>query len=190
MGRTYFQILCSSDNKDAIYFSQMNSFAAKNKDSVAYWFLQMLINLVLKCRSKRLQTRSSAAPVRYLGHTPITERQRERSFCRRDIYLWNEAIPFEYYLVVILRPSPGRGLKQQAAAAERWQLGWLSLKVDMSSLYANALAPRQSSGWQRAFGNKRHESEVVNLYLVLLRGLYCSLSRDNFSRAFAYHHRR
>lgn len=110
---------------------------------MVYWFLQSFTNVLLICRSIRLQTRSSAASVRYLGHTPITARQGDE-LCRGNIFMEYSHF-FECYFAVILRVSPGRGLKQQAAVTGRWQLGWLGLKVDLSSLYANALAPRQSS---------------------------------------------
>lgn len=113
------------------------------KDTVVYRYPQSFTNVLLICRSMWLQTRSSAASVRYLGHTPITARQRDE-LCRGNIFMEYSHF-FEYYFVVILRLNPGRGSEQQAAVAERWQLGWLGLKVDLSSLYANALAPRQSS---------------------------------------------
>lgn len=104
---------------------------AKCKDTVAYWFLQSLTNVLRICRSMRLQTRSSAAPVRYLGHTPITARQRDE-LCRGNIFMEYSHF-FEYYFVVILRLSPGRGSEQQAVVVERddssgdWVWKWTCL---------------------------------------------------------------
>ncbi len=124
-------------------FSLQRTTPVPSAKTTVYWFLRSFTNVLLICRSMRLQTRSSAASVRYLGHTPITARQRDE-LCRGNIFMESSHF-FEYYSVFILRLSPGRGSEQQAAVAERWQLGWLGLKVDLSSLYANALAPRQSS---------------------------------------------
>lgn len=85
----------------------------KCKDIGVYRFLQSFTNVLLECRSIRLQTRSSAASVRYLGHTPITARQRDE-LCRRNIFTEYRHF-FEYYFVVILRPSHDRGSQQQVA---------------------------------------------------------------------------
>lgn len=115
---------------------------AKCKDTVAYWFLQSFTNVLRICRSMRLQTRSSAAPVRYLGHTPITARQK---WALQGKYLYGIQ-PFLWILFCsYFETDPWQGLGATSrGSGERWQLGWLGLKVDLSSLYANALAPRQS----------------------------------------------
>lgn len=96
---------------------QTDNPAVQCKDIGVYRFLQSFTNVLLGCRSIRLQTRSSAASVRYLGHTPITARQRDE-LCRRNIFTEYRHF-FEYYFVVILRPSHDRGSQQQAAVADR-----------------------------------------------------------------------
>lgn len=79
------------------------------------------------CRSIRLQSRSSAASVWYLGHTPITARLRDE-LCRGNIFMeWSHF--FESCFELILRPHPSRGSAQQSGS---WHLGWLGFKVDLS----------------------------------------------------------
>lgn len=126
-----------------LWQQQKNTPSSKCKDTVVYWSQRSFTDVLLICRSMRLQTRSSAASVRYLGHTPITARKREE-LCRGNIFMEYSHF-FECYFEVILSLSSDRGSKQQAVVEERWQLGWSGLKVDLSSLYANALAPRQST---------------------------------------------
>lgn len=87
---------------------------------------------------------------------------------------------FFFFLVVILKLSPGRGLKQQAVAAERWQLGWLSLKVDMSGLYANALAPRQSSAGTERLGTATWKRSCQFIRCAGLWALLFSGTRQYF----------
>lgn len=133
-------VLAFWDNRNKSVFSSVGQLPCK--DTVVYWSPQSCADVPFICRSMRLQTRSSAASVRYLGHTPITVRQGDE-FCRGNIFMEYSHF-FEYYFVVILSLSSDKGSKQQAAAEERWQLGWLGLRVDLSSLYANSLAARQS----------------------------------------------
>ena len=111
----------------------------------------------------RLQTRSSAAPVRYLGHTPITARQRDE-LCRGNIFMEYSHF-FEYYFVVYFETEPWQGLGATSrGSGERWQLGWLGLKVDLSSLYANALAPRQS-----CVGDALRQAPTLSFFFFLFK---------------------
>lgn len=129
----------------------MDSSAAQHKDIVDYWSLQSFTNVLFKCRSIRLQARSSADTVRYLGHTPITAQQRDE-LRRRDIFMESSHF-FECYFVVILRLNPDTGLRATSSGSRKMTArGWLSLKVDMSGLYANGLAPRQCSAARDCLG--------------------------------------
>lgn len=138
---------------------------AKCKDTVAYWFLQSFTNVLRICRSMRLQTRSSAAPVRYLGHTPITARQRDE-LCRGNIFMEYSHF-FEYYFVVILRLSPGRGSEQQAVVVERddssgdWVWKWTCLASMLmlwllDSLVLATLSPASSDPFFSLFFLRWH----------------------------------
>lgn len=143
--------------------SQTDSSAAQHKDVVEYWSLQSVTNVLFKCRSIRLQARSSADTVRYLGHTPITAQQRDE-LRRGDIFMERSHL-FECYFAVILRLNPDRGSRKMTAR------GWLSLKVDVSGLYANGLAPRQCVRLREAVWEQRHERGAVVLIPCAVCGL-------------------
>lgn len=124
-------------------FIQKDTPIFKRKDTVPYRSPRSLTNVLNICRSMRLHALApSAAPVRYLGHTPITARRGDE-LCRGNIFM--ECCHFfEYYFWSYSEAQPWSGARRnKREAAGEWQLGWLGLKVDLSSLYANAPAARR-----------------------------------------------
>lgn len=124
-------------------FIQKDTPVSKRKGTVPYRSPRSLTNVLNICRSMRLHALApSAAPVRYLGHTPITARRGDE-LCRGNIFM--ECCHFfEYYFWSYSEAqlwSEARRNKREAAG--EWQLGWLGLKVDLSSLYANAPTARR-----------------------------------------------
>ena len=63
----------------------------------------------------RLQTHSSAASVRYLGHTPITARQRDE-LCRGNIFMEYSHF-FEYYFSSYFETEPWQGLEATSSGS-------------------------------------------------------------------------
>lgn len=100
-------------------FIQKDTLVSKREDTAPYRSPRSLTNVLNICRSMRLHALApSAAPVRYLGHTPITARRGDE-LCRGNIFM--ECCHFfEYYFLKLFRGSAvERSMAQQAGGGGR-----------------------------------------------------------------------